>query len=105
LDLVGVSHNLTFDGRNLFKVKNKKRPLLSEATGYGYEKKTLILERYKLLYAPEDGVQWLFDLEKDPFEQHPIKDDEITSVFVNKLNKMLREDERKKLRTVLHKKL
>lgn len=102
LDLLGVSHSLTFDGQNLFKVvKNRKRPLLSEATGYGYEKKALILGRYKLIHAPDDGVQWLFDLKKDPFEQHPIEDTEVTSIFVDKLNKILKEDERKKLRTIL----
>ncbi|NJE77453.1 hypothetical protein E3E37_11070, partial [Thermococcus sp. ES12] len=98
------SHSLTFDGQNLFEVKNKKRPLLSEAAGYGYEKKALIVGRYKLIYSPDDGVQWLFDLKKDPFEQHPIKDKEVTSIFVDKLNKMLREDERKKLRTILDRK-
>ncbi|AFK22066.1 sulfatase [Pyrococcus sp. ST04] len=101
LNLLGVSHNLTFDGQDLFKVKNKKRPLLSEAVGYGYEKKALILGRYKLIYSPDDNVQWLFDLKKDPYEQHPIKDEEVTSIFVDKLNKMLREDERKKLAETL----
>ncbi|NJD98892.1 hypothetical protein E3E26_03670 [Thermococcus sp. LS1] len=101
LDLLGVSHSLTFDGQNLFEVKNKKRPLLSEATGYGYEKKALILGRYKLLYAPDDGVQWLFDLKKDPFEQHPIKDEEVTSIFVDKLNKMLKEDEKRRLKEII----
>ncbi|KUK17259.1 sulfatase [Thermococcus sibiricus] len=95
LDMLGVSHNLTFDGQNLFKVKEKKRPLLAEAVGYGYEKKALILGRYKLLYAPEDGVQWVFDLKKDPYEQHPIKDGEVTSIFVEKLNRTLRESEKK----------
>jgi len=104
VELADISHILTFDGQNLFEVKNKKRPLLSEAVGYGYEKKALVVGRYKLLYAPDDGVQWLFDLKKDPFEQHPIKDEEVTSIFVDKLNTMLREDERKKLRTILNKK-
>ncbi|WP_048147298.1 sulfatase [Pyrococcus abyssi] len=103
LDLLGVSHSLTFDGQNVFEVKNKKRPLLSEAAGYGYEKKALIMGRYKLLYAPDDGVQWLFDLKKDPSEQHPIKDREVTSVFVDKLNKMLKEDEKRRLINALRK--
>ncbi|WP_460040827.1 sulfatase [Thermococcus atlanticus] len=101
LDLLGVSHNLIFDGQNLFEVRNKKRPLLSEAAGYGYEKKVLILGRYKLLYAPDDGVEWLFDLKKDASEQHPIKDKDVTSIFVNKLKKMLEMDEKRKLGEVI----
>ncbi len=105
LDLLDVAHRLAFDGFNLFDAaKKEKRPIISEATGYGYEKKALILGRYKLLYAPDDNVQWLFDLKKDTFEQHPIEDEEVTSIFVDKLNKMLKEDERKKLRTILDKK-
>jgi len=101
LDVIGISHNLTFDGQNLFEAKDEKRPLLSEAAGYGYEKKALIVGRYKLIYAPDDGVQWVFDLRKDPFEQHPIKDKEVTSIFVKKLNKLLKVDEKKKLAEVL----
>jgi len=97
LDLLGVPHTLTFNGQNLFEVKNEKRPLLSEATGYGYKKKALILGRYKLLYAPDDGIRWLFDLKKDPFEQHQIKDEEVTSIFVEKFNKVFRKDEQKRI--------
>jgi len=102
LDILDVSHTLLFDGQNLFDaIKNNKRALLSEATGYGYEKKALIIGRYKLLYAPDDNVQWLFDLKKDPLEQNPIKDKDVTSIFVDKLSKMLKEDEKKKLATFL----
>jgi arylsulfatase A-like enzyme len=102
LDLLEINHNLTFDGMNIFNaVKMKKRPILSEAVAYGYEKKALIIDRYKLLYAPDDRVKWLFDLKKDPEEQHPIKDEEITDIFIEKLQKILKKDETRKISDIV----
>ena len=105
LDLLDIIHNLTFDGQNLFEARNKKRFLLSEATAYGYEKKALVVGRYKLIYSPDDHVQWLFDLEKDPFEQNPIKNEEIVSIFVNKLDHLLKDSEIKRIRDIVKRKM
>ena len=102
LDLIGVNHRIKFDGRNIFSdsVEDRERPLLSEACGYGYEKKALVVGRYKLIYSKNDGIEWVFDLEKDPEEQRPIVDEAITSVFVAKLLQILKEDERRKIREI-----
>ena len=99
LDLVGVNHKMRFDGRSVFK-SGKDSILLNEASGYGHEKKALIIGRYKLIYSKDDGVEWLFDLEKDPQEQDPIVDKEVTSVFVEKLHQILREDEKRKIKEI-----
>ena len=58
----------------------------------------------KLIYSKGDGIEWVFDLEKDPQEQNPILDKEVTSVFVEKLLQMLREDEKRKIRAIARKK-
>ena len=91
-DLLGIYHKMSFDGQNIFEAAGE-RTLLSEASGFGNEKKALIIGRYKLIYSKDDGVEWLFDLEKDPKEQHPIVDRELTSAFVGKLLQILRQDE------------
>mgnify|MGYP000268175177 CR=1 FL=1 len=101
LELLGISHNLMLDGENLFEIKNEKRAILSEAVGYGYEKKALFLEKYKLIYAREDNVKWLFDLDRDPKERNPIMDEEIVSFFVNKMNEMLKKGETHKLKKAI----
>lgn len=103
MDLLGVTHNMRFDGRNIFEVEGG-RPLLSEAASVGYEKKALVVDKYKLIYSKDDGIEWLFDLEKDPHEQHPIVDREVTSLFVEKLNQILREDDKRKIRRIAAKK-
>jgi arylsulfatase A-like enzyme len=99
LELLGIEHKMRFDGVNVFQATGN-RPLLSEASGIGYEKKALIMGRYKLIYSEEDGVEWVFDLEKDPEEQHPITDKQITSVFVDKLHSMIGDGERARIRQV-----
>ena len=103
VDLLGITHNIRFDGVNIFEAQGE-RALLSEASGYGHEKKALIIGRYKLVYSKGDGIEWVFDLEKDPQEQHPIMDKEVTSVFVDKLHQILREDEKRKIREIAGKK-
>ena len=95
-DLLGINHSMTFDGRSLLAT-DLERPLLSEACGYGYEKKALILGRYKLIYSKDDGIEWVFDLEKDPHEQRPIVDKEVTSIFVDKLHRLMADAERRRI--------
>lgn len=103
VDLLGITHDIRFDGRNIFETE-EERTLLSEAVSSGYEKKALIAGRYKLIYSKDDRIAWVFNLEKDPQEQHPIVDKEVTSVFVEKLHQMLREDEKRKISGVARKK-
>jgi arylsulfatase A-like enzyme len=103
IDLLGVVHNLTLDGRNVFE-SEAERPLLCEASGHGYEKKALIMGRYKLVCSKDDGVAWLFDLETDPLEQRPIADEAVTTVFVERLHRMLRQHETRRIRSVGEKK-
>lgn len=103
MDSLGVNHRMRFDGRNILVKNEGERSLLSESSGSGYEKKALVTGRYKLIYSNDDGVEWLFDLENDPEEQHPIKDKEITSIYVNKLLQMLREDEKRKIGEIARK--
>ena len=91
LNLLKIEYDFPTDGEDLFKQK-RRRIILSEAVSHGYEKKALIVEKYKLLYAPFDGVKWLFDLGKDPQEQHPILDDQVTSILLEKLKKILAKD-------------
>jgi len=97
LDLIGADHFIRFDGRSLLASAGD-RPVLSEAPAFGYEKKALIVGRYKLIYSKDDGVEWVFDLETDPHEQNPITDRSVTTVFVDKLNAMLTQDELERVR-------
>jgi len=96
LDVLRVGHKMKFDGCNIFEAGGQ-RLLLNEASASGYEKKALITGKYKLIYSKDDGVEWLFDLEKDPKEQHPITDREVTSIFVKKLSRILAEGEMAKV--------
>jgi arylsulfatase A-like enzyme len=100
IDLLGVKHNMRFDGRNVFET-DEERPLLSEATSDGYEKKALVVGRYKLVYSKDDGIEWVFDLEKDPKEQNPITDKEVTSIFVEKLAQILTRDEKTRVKEII----
>lgn len=103
VDLLGLNHRMTFDGKPITET-NRERPLLSEASGYGHEKKALIVGRYKLVYSKDDGVEWLFDLIEDPEERRPIADRHLTSAFVERLLRMLREDDRRRIRQLARKK-
>ncbi|WP_456423178.1 sulfatase [Thermococcus sp.] len=79
------------DGRPL---NEKPRPfLMSEATGYGYEKKAFIVNGLKFLYAPDDGVEWVFLMNRDPQESNPLKDADITENMRKKLLSILARDE------------
>ncbi len=100
LDLLGVNHKLSFDGLNLFESK-EKRALLNEAAGFGYEKKALVIGRFKLIYSKHDDIAWVFDLEKDSEEQNPIRDEELVSMFVDKLNRILAKRGKLKIREII----
>lgn len=102
IDLLGIRHKMKLDGRNVFN-SEVERSLLCEACGYGYEKKALIVNKYKLVYSRDDGIEWLFDLENDPTEENPILDKELTSMFVKKLVDMLQVNEKEKVREVVKK--
>ncbi len=91
LDLWKVENLYQVEGVSLFRKPGKF--LLSEATGYGYEKKALITDDLKLLYAPEDGVEWLFMLDRDRRESRPVKEETLTEPLKRKLLSLLAKDE------------
>ena len=86
LDLLGIQHNILFDGVNAFGAK--RRLILSENTIHGHEKKALIYGKLKFVYSKGDGVAWTFNLENDPREQNPITDDELLEIFMEKLSRV-----------------
>ena len=104
LDLLEVKHKLKFDGQNILGEQGSERPLLSEASGYGYEKKALIIGRFKLIYSQDDGVAWVFDLEKDPQELHPITDQGVVSIFVDNLSEIQKRGKKRRIREVIEEK-
>jgi len=105
LDLLEVRHELKFDGQNILDKQEPGRPLLSEASGYGYEKKALIIGRFKLIYSQDDGVAWVFDLEKDPQELHPITDHGVVSMFVDKLSEIQKRDKKRRIKENIEEKI
>jgi len=99
LSELNITPRFELDGVPLQSQHHKARPILTEATGYGYEKKALVLEDIKFLYAPDDGVKWVFNLKKDPDENYPITDSEVTSIMEHKLKKVLSKMQVSSLRT------
>ena len=99
-DVLGIRHSMKFDGRNIFR-DHGERPLLSEACAYGHEKKALIIGRRKVIYSPDDGVLWAFDLADDPKEQDPITDSRTTSALARELSRILAGDERARVRRAI----
>ena len=92
LDWLGLEYNEEFfDGYSLLRKIPRNRYVLSEAVGYGYEKKALIRGSYKLLHSPSDGVALVYDLSNDPMEQSPI-DDKVVSNMIKELKKILVRD-------------
>jgi len=104
LDLLKVKHKLKFDGQSILGKQEPERPLLSEAAGFGYEKKALIIGRFKLIYSPDDAVAWVFDLEKDPQELHPITDQGVVSMFVDKLSEIQERSKKRRIREIIEEK-
>jgi hypothetical protein len=99
--LLEVRHKLEFEGQNILGEQEPGRPLLSEASGYGYEKKALIIGGFKLIYSQDDGVAWVFDLEKDPQELHPITDQAVVSMFVDKLSEIQKRSKKRRIREII----
>lgn len=91
LEMWGVELPYELDGRPLSRKPRKF--LLTEATGYGYEKKSLTVGGLKFLYAPEDGVEWVFLLDKDPNESRPVEDRDVTEFMRKRLLSILAKDE------------
>jgi arylsulfatase A-like enzyme len=104
LDLLEVKHKLKFDGQNILGKQESETPLLSEASGFGYEKKALIIGRFKLIYSQDDAVAWVFDLEKDPQELHPIKDQGVVSMFIDKLSEIQKRGKKRRIREIIEEK-
>jgi len=92
LDWLGLEHRFSFDGYSMFDNVPRDRYILSEAVGYGYEKKALFKGKYKLLYAEHDRVKWVFDLKSDPYEQKPIVREDMVFPLVRELKKILAKD-------------
>lgn len=95
LSVIGLSlksnSKYLFDGMLLTERLRGKSFVLCEAIGYGYEKKAFINinNNYKLLYSAKDDIQWVFDLNKDPYEEKPITDHEIIDEMVKQLKKFI----------------
>jgi len=87
LDLLDIQVPENLDGVSLFR--KRKEPVLSEGVSSGYEKKTLIDGKMKLLYAPDDGVKWLFDHKEDPRDKQPLEDPERLKDLEKKLKSMM----------------
>jgi arylsulfatase A-like enzyme len=104
LDLLGIKHNLKFDGQNIFQKQESDTLLLSEASGFGYEKKALIVGKFKLIHSQDDGVAWVFDLEKDPQELHPITDHGVVSIFLERLSQIYARDEKRRVKGIIEQK-
>ncbi|MHA1492353.1 MAG: sulfatase, partial [Promethearchaeota archaeon] len=99
LELMDIDYNQELDGFNVFKIK-QGRPILTEAIGYGFEKKSLIMGNYKLIYSKNDKISWLFDRKKDPKEVNPIDDKDITFLFEKKLKQIFTDYEKLKIKQV-----
>ena len=90
MDLLDINNEILFDGLNILR-GTQKRLFLSGNTIHGYEKKTLIYGDYKFIYSKGDDIAWIFNLKRDPMEQHPIVDEELTKMFIEKLLKVTSE--------------
>ncbi len=89
LEWLGLEHRIEFDGVSLIGGVAPSRSVLSEAAGYGYEKKALVLAEKKFLYSRDDGVAMIFDLAKDPLEQRPIFDEHEVKQMLFELRRLL----------------
>jgi arylsulfatase A-like enzyme len=75
LGLLGIETSVALDGVNLMAAP-AERAVLSEATGYGYEKQAVLEGDLKLYTSRGDDVAWVFDLKADPEEQCPTENAE-----------------------------
>jgi len=92
-DLLEMEHSAIIDGESMLQDKTGgNRPIISESVSYGYEKKALVIDGFKLLVSENDGVKWVFDLRRDPREEKPIRDPSIVSKYEKMLQEILRRD-------------
>lgn len=78
LDLLDIeSENYLTDDVSVLKKQPVNRPILSEEVCSGFEKKSIILYPFKLIYSPDDQVELYFDLAQDPNEKHPLDNSQI----------------------------
>jgi arylsulfatase A-like enzyme len=71
LNICGISYTDLFDGQDLFG-RSDGRLLTVTGICYGYEKIAIIENNWKLIHSEGDKVSLLFDLDKDPKEQHDL---------------------------------
>lgn len=93
LESAGVKgwKNINLDGVNLFDEKDPQRVILSEDGCFGYYKAAVLDGRYKLYTSKGDNVQWVFDLESDPKEQHYLKLPEVEKKLIRFLPDLKQE--------------
>jgi len=65
------------DGIDFSNPDSKHEVLIAEDIASGYEKKVVIAPPYKLLVSIGDDVSWLFNIDEDQAEKHPIENDEL----------------------------
>ncbi|MFC1634148.1 sulfatase-like hydrolase/transferase [Planctomycetota bacterium] len=71
LSVCGIEKKLELDGRSLFD-NSEERFVLSEGIAYGNEKKAILRKNWKLIHSKSDKINLLFDLSRDPKEQHDL---------------------------------
>jgi len=104
MDVLGINYFPDIDGSSICDSLREKTGFLSEAVGYGYEKKALIRDNYKLYYSPGDNMKCVFDLYRDPVEQHPIFDEKIVDQLIEELKAIMRSSEKRRLKEVIGRK-
>jgi len=100
LDLAGVKFEAAdFHGRSLLPlVRGQDEPdreVLAESLLYYYEKKALLVGRYKLIWWPFADEYALYDLESDPHERYPLAGEgEVLQNMKARLSELLSDNAR-----------
>ena len=71
LEICGIEHKIQIDGHRLFD-NSEERCILSEGIAYGYEKKAILRNNWKLIHSKGDNVDLLFNLSEDPKEKQDL---------------------------------
>jgi len=93
-----ILDELNYEGKHLFDglVFGKRKMndiIISEAPYYGYTKKKAIIQYpFKLITSPDDGVDLLFNINKDTEENEPIYDNQLIVTLKNSLQ-IVKNDE------------
>ena len=64
-----IEHRLALDGRSLFDCQDN-RIIITEGVAYGYEKKAVFSNNWKLIHSEGDDTSLLFDLSQDATEKN-----------------------------------